>query len=183
MAACKRDLTGKVRECIESGRIDPSSIKPKKKRKSAAPQIAELPPEESSEIVVATQQMETVVTSSQLPPQKNREELRFAEPPLQVLAQLEAQKQQRISQEDLAEANERSQYRAATKVVAEDVLARMYEVTEQFTVPGLKEQVDEQRRKLKESRSNQGFVNAGNDFLSQMFQSQMPPLGTIGSTK
>jgi hypothetical protein len=172
-----------VQECIESGRIDASSIKSKKTRRSTSSAEAELPPmQESSEIVLAPQPPETVV-ASQLPLSENSEELRFAVPPLSTIEQLDAQKQVRISQEDLAEADERSQYRAATKVVAEDVLTQMYEITEEFTVPGLKEQVEEHRRKLKQSRSNQRFIDAGNDFLSQMFQSQMPPPGTTGSTK
>lgn len=169
-----------VQACIESGRIDLPNLKSKKKQKSNPEQEAELQPMvESSEIVLSSQQSETAVPSQQQlsPPPQENSEVTFTAPPLSILEQLEAQKQLRISQEDLAQASERGQYRAATKLIAEETLARMFEITQQFTVPGLKEQVNKQRQILKGSRSNQRYVDGANDFLSQI--RLMSTLGTI----
>ncbi len=94
----------------------------------------------------------------------------FVVPPEEALEHLEAQKEIKITESDLQEAEERAQYRAATKIIAEETMVRVFEATEEFTIPGLKEQVDRHRQNCKKSRPSQRIASNLNDFLSKKLQ-------------
>jgi len=160
-----------VKEQIANGRIT-TQASPKPEPKTE-PQASSQP--EGEAIVVRELEAEIIATS-----QEPHEEVRFA-PPQDALAQLEAQKEIKISRSDLQEANERGQYRAAAKVIAEETMTRIFEATEEFTIPGLKEQVERHRQHCKRSRPSQRIADSLNDFLSQTLQSQMKAAGTSGS--
>jgi len=153
-----------VKERIDFGEIVLEQIEAETEQKTEAIMVRELEPE--------------IIATSQEP----HEEVRFA-PPQDAIAQLEAQKEIKISRSDLQEASERGQYRAAAKIIAEETMTRIFEATEEFTIPGLKEQVEQHRQQCKRSRPSQRIVDNVNDFLSQTLQSQMKAVGTSGSAK
>lgn len=148
---------GKIRDfvnaCIESGEISSISL--------SAEDVGSIQPEESEAMVVSQAQYEEPFETG---------EVEFAAPPKDAIARLQAQKEIRVSEEDLQEANSRGQYRAAAKIIAEETLVRVYEATEEFTIPGLKEQVEQHRQNCRQSRPSQGIANNLNDFLSRKLQ-------------
>lgn len=131
--------------------------------------VSEATPANTEAIVLVEEQTATVTVSTE--EQGNAlEEVTFMAPPEEALEHLEAQKEIRITSSDLQEANERGQYRAAAKIIAEETMVRVFEATEGFTIPGLKEQVEQHRQKCRKSRPSQKIANNLNDFLSQTLQ-------------
>ena len=86
----------------------------------------------------------------------------------EVIEQLVAQIDARVTAEDLQGTHERAQYRAAAKVIGEETLTLLYEATEAFTISGLKDQVEQHRLKIHQIRARRalGMGNNLNDFLS-----------------
>lgn len=78
--------------------------------------------------------------------------------------------------EDFAELDRRAQQRALAIATAEDTLTVAYRATENFTIPGMKEKLERNRRACNQAM-NRGTVN-GEDFLSRALESL---IGTSGS--
>lgn len=84
--------------------------------------------------------------------------------------------------EDLKDVDEGSQYRAAAMRVGGDALTLFYYATAQFTVPGLKEKVDESRSKLRQALRGVATAYDTEHFLAQTHLAQMAA-GSNGSTR
>lgn len=83
------------------------------------------------------------------------------------IEELVQQKEKSVTAKDLREVDEQSQYRAAARVIGDETLTLFYEATEEFTIPGLKEHVDQHRQRCSQARSQRTMASDLNDFLSQ----------------
>lgn len=139
-----------VEQCIQAGRINPAS----------------------EGAIVIQSQAQTIASSSQETLNSQSGTTTDAE---DVVEHLVTQKDARVTAEDLQETHENSQYRAAAKVMGEETLTLLYEATEAFTLPGLKEQVDRHRSRIKQirARRTKGIGNDINDFLLNSLPAQM----------
>ena len=168
---------GKIASFV-AARITRGEITPPQSKAVASAQRASEAAIESDETIPPASQAICVTqpqTGGEIVNQNQQEivevsEATFAEPQAEPLAYLEQQKTKQVSASDLGEADERSQYRAAAKIIAEENLTRFYEATEEFTIPGLREHVLQHRQSCKQSRSNQAIGDNLNDFLSQKFR-------------
>lgn len=147
---------GKVADFV-SARIESDETVP-----SAAPN--------SKAIVLTEAQTSVVMASNDTSESQEFEVVKFVLPAEERIAELSAQKEIKISSSDLQEATDRGEYRAAAKVMAEETMTRVFEATENFTIPGLKEQVEQHRQKCRRARPSQRIANNLNDFLSQKLQ-------------
>lgn len=129
-----------------------------------------------AEAIILSPPEEAVVKSEQLP-QESAEEITFVIPSQNTIADLQEQRQIKITEADFAEATARAQNRATAKLIVEDTLVVVFETSEDLMVPRLKEQLQQHRQMLKESRSNRGIANAVSDFLSQILTLQRMPGG------
>ncbi len=129
-----------------------------------------------AEAIILSPPEEAVVKSEQLP-QESAEEITFVIPSQNTIADLQEQRQIKITEADFAEATARAQNRATAKLIVEDTLVVVFETSEDLMVPRLKEQLQQHRKMLKESRSNRGIANAVSDFLSQILTLQRMPGG------
>ena len=154
-----------VQACIESGRIVQKPIKLKPEPK------LEQPEESQSEAIVLHEQLPSTVVES-----KETEYLTVNQPDSEnsslsneyvTIAELREQKQQNIDTQDLLEVNLQSQERAFKKAIALESMTLIYESTENFTIPGLKEQLAEHRQACDRARIGKGSGERINDFLSQ----------------
>lgn len=75
--------------------------------------------------------------------------------------------------EDLKDVDEGSQYRAAAMRVGGDALTLFYYATGQFTVPGLKEKVEDSRNKLRQALRGVAAAHDPESFLDQTPLAQM----------
>lgn len=141
-----------VKQYIESGRINPAP----------AGEIV-------TQMIDATPQ--TVSKNSQAAPADAEE----------VVEHLLTQKDAGVNALDLQETHERAQYRAAAKVMGEETLTLLYEATEAFTIPGLKDQVEQHHSRIKQirARRTKGIGHDLNDFLLKSLPVQMAA-GTNG---
>lgn len=98
-----------------------------------------------------------------------------------MIANLQAQKGERVQLEDIQEVHERAQQRAFAKAAAEETLTLIYEATEEFTIPGLKEQLNQHRTDCKQARAKRTGAHNVNDFLSKSL-ALYRMTGTNGST-
>lgn len=83
---------------------------------------------------------------------------------------LQVQKRKRVRLKDIQEVNEHAQRRAFSKAVTEETLTMFYEATEEFTIPGLKEQLEQHRAACRQARVKGMAAYDVNDFLSEAFQ-------------
>lgn len=95
-----------------------------------------------------------------------------------MIADLQAQKAEQVQIEDIQEVHERAQQRAFAKAAAEETLTLIYEATEEFTIPGLKEQLEQHRAACRQARAKR--ATSVNDFLSKSLAFRMT--GANGST-
>lgn len=102
----------------------------------------------------------------------------------EMIENLQAQKGERVSFQDIQEVHERAQQRAFVKATAEETLTLIYEATEEFTIPGLKEQLDKHREACRQARGKRTAAHNVNDFLSKSlaFQTQVGTNGSAAST-
>ena len=84
-----------------------------------------------------------------------------------IIAELEAIVREQVQPDDLQEVHERAQRRAFANIIEEETLTLFYEVTEGFTIPGLKEQLEEYRAVCKQTKSK-SLVHNFSDFLSSL---------------
>ena len=90
--------------------------------------------------------------------------------PEDAIAHPEAQREIKISNEELEKAEERERYLAQAKVIIpEEAFTRFYKATEGFTNLELKEHLERHRQNGRQ-RQNQVTANTLNDFLSQKLQ-------------
>lgn len=82
-----------------------------------------------------------------------------------MVADLQAQKGEKVQLSDIQEVDERAQQRAFAKAAAEETLTLIYEATEEFTIPGLKEQLEQHRAACRQAKAKRG--TSVNDFLSK----------------
>ena len=87
----------------------------------------------------------------------------------------EATQQETINtaHDDLKDVDEGSQYRAAAMRVGSDALTLFYYATAQFTVPGLKEKVEESRSNLRQALRGVAAAYEPEHFLAQTHLAQM----------
>lgn len=87
----------------------------------------------------------------------------------------EATQQETINtaHDDLKDVDESSQYRAAAMRVGSDALTLFYYATAQFTVPGLKEQVEQSRNNLRQALRGVAAAYDPEHFLAQTHLAQM----------
>lgn len=84
-----------------------------------------------------------------------------------MIAELEAIIGEQVQPNDPQEVHERAQRRAFANIIEEETLTLFYEVTEEFTIPGLKEQLEQYRAACKQARSKSIVYNF-DDFLSSL---------------
>ena len=154
-----------VQMCIESGRIVQKPIKSKPEPK------LEQPEESKSEAIVLHEQLPSTVVESKeteyLAVNQTDSEISSLSNECVTIAELREQKQQNIDTQDLLEVNLQSQERAFKKAIAFESMTLIYESTENFTIPGLKEQLAEHRQACDRARIGKGSGERINDFLSQ----------------
>lgn len=97
----------------------------------------------------------------------------------QVIEELVQQKASNQEDADLEEIDNESQIRAAKRIIAGETLTLLYEATENFTTPGLKEAVDTHRLRCRTAR-NQGKGGI-EDFLNRKISLSRPTAGKNGS--
>lgn len=95
-----------------------------------------------------------------------------------MIADLQAQKGEKVQLLDIQEVDERAQQRAFAKAAAEETLTLIYEATEEFTIPGIKEQLEQHRAACRQARAKR--ATSVNDFLSKSLAFRMT--GANGST-
>lgn len=83
------------------------------------------------------------------------------------------QKTTNTAQEDLKDVDEGSQHRAAAMRIAGDALTLYYYGTEQFTVPGLKDKVEESHSKFRQVLRGVAAAYDPEHFLAQTYLAQM----------
>ncbi len=95
------------------------------------------------------------------------------------LGERQAEKGEQVLGADIQQVNERAQERAFNKAAAEETLTLIYEATEQFTIPGLKEKLHKHREDCKKARQKRSDANNVNHFFSQALKiaRQEPPQG------
>ena len=131
-------------------------------------------------IVVQSETQTTTTPQSQQEHQAIEEIASFELTQQEMIENLQAQKGEQVSRQDIQEVHERAQQRAFVKATAEETLTLIYEATEEFTIPGLKEQLDKHREACRQARGKRTAGHNVNDFLSKSlaFQTQ---IGTNGS--
>lgn len=94
-----------------------------------------------------------------------------------------AQKVIRISAKNPKKVDERAQYSAAEKLKIEETLTLLYETTEEFTIPGLKEKLKQHREKCNQVRLKRTMEYNIEDFLPQSILLKIKAFGSNDSTK
>lgn len=84
-----------------------------------------------------------------------------------MVAALQAQKGEEVQFTDIQKAHQRAQQRAFARAAAEETLTLIYEATEEFTIPGLKEQLEQHRAACRQAESKRAAAHNVNDFLSK----------------
>lgn len=133
-----------VQQCIEQGRIVPTQTEALVTQTQAREMTASQPQSlaTTDEVVIDTE------ASGQ-----------------DMIAELQAQKSEKLQNSDIQEVDERAQQRAFAKVVAEETLVTLYEATEGFTIPGMTEELEEHRAACRQTRAKR--TTNVNDFLSK----------------
>lgn len=148
-----------VQQCIESGRIVPPQ-EPK------AEAIVVREPEAQVVTIKSQPQQEVVaVEEIELSPESSEQEM---------ITNLQAQKGAQMQANDIQKVAERAQKRAFSKAAAEETLTLLYEATEEFTIPGLKEQLEQHRAACDQARKKRDAAYNVNNFLSQALKTVLP---------
>ena len=122
---------------------------------------------EQTELVVVRPEAE-VVKAQQLPPEVlAAEEIEISSESSQSewIAELQSEKQERIEAADLQAVNERAQKRAFNMAMTEETLTLIYETTEEFTIPGMKENLKKHRAECRQGRGKRS--HNVDDFFSK----------------
>jgi len=90
-----------------------------------------------------------------------------------VAEEVSQQETLNTAHEDLKDVDEGSQYRAAAMRVGGDALTLFYYATAEFTVPGLKEKVEESRNNLRQALKGVAAAYDPEHFLAQTHLAQM----------
>ncbi len=133
-----------VKQCIEQGRIIPVQTE------------ALVTQTQAREMTASHPQSLTTTDESVIDTQASGEDM---------IAELQAQKAEKVQISDIQEVHERAQQRAFAKAAAEETLTLVYEATEEFTIPGMKEQLEQHRATCRQARVKRA-TNV-NDFLSK----------------
>lgn len=143
-----------VQQCQASGRIV----------------IPEKPKEKPSTETAIVHQAEVQMTASQHQAEAH-ETTSSSETNIQdQIENLEVQKRKRVRLKDIQEVNEHAQRRAFDKAATEEMLTMYYSATEEFTIPGLKEQLEQHRAECKQAKKKGMAAYEVKDFLSEAFQ-------------
>ena len=135
-----------VRECLVNGRIIPAQTE------------AMITQTQAHEMTASQPQALVVANESEIDPEFSGQDM---------VAALQAQKGEKVQNSDIQEINERAQQRAFVKAVTEETLTLIYEATEEFTIPGLKEQLEQHRAACRQAESKRTAAHNVNDFLSK----------------
>ncbi len=151
-----------VQQRLESGKIVPLQ-EPKG-------EAIVLPPD--APVVTATPQpqQELIVEEIEISAESSQQEW---------IEERQAEKGEQVLNADIQEVDKRAQERAFNKAVVEETLTVIYEATEQFTIPGLKEELHKHREDCKKARQKRSDANNVNHFFSQALKiaRQEPPQG------
>lgn len=120
--------------------------------------------------------------SVQKTPDQMSPEIGFEANGQEKITDLQATKGEQMQSHDIQEVRERAQQRAFAKAVAEETLTLIYEATEDFTIPGLKEQLEQHRVACRQVREKWTADHNINDFLSKSLALLMRATDTNGST-
>ncbi len=155
-----------IRECVESGRIVQ-----KQQSIQIEPECELESPSETEAIVLCEPQESRVIQAAPkteyLAGDSQGYEISSESAEYVNLTELYSSKQQKIDAQDLQEINRRAQERAFNKAVAEESMTLIYESTENFTILGMKEQLEAHRQACASARVGKGAGSQANDFLSQ----------------
>lgn len=84
-------------------------------------------------------------------------------------------------EQDKAQVDAQAQYRAAGRIIGRNALTAFYEATEEFTIPGLKEQVERSKQCAASITNEFEELYSTDNFLSQSHLARMLPSGRSGS--
>ncbi len=140
-------------QCLDEGRI----VFPK------TPQLEDLETEATvtKSEAIAPQSVPVVAQQPQFPVEASKESSQS------TIAQLQAQRGQQTRASDIQEVAEQAQIQAFNRIVAREKMTLIYEATEDFTVPGLREQLEEHRAANREARQSRNAAHEVNDFLAE----------------
>ena len=143
-----------------------------------------VPPQEPQGKAIVQIKPDAPVVSGTPQPQQELivvEEIEISEQSSQQewVAERQAEKGEQVRAADIQEVNERAQERAFNKAAAEETLTLLYEATEQFTTPGLKDELEKHRENCRQARQKRADANNVNHFFSQALKiaRQEPPQG------
>ena len=86
-------------------------------------------------------------------------------------------------EQDKAQVDAQAQYRAAGRIIGRNALTAFYEATEEFTIPGLKEQVERSKQCAAHVTKEFEELYSTDNFLSQSHLARMLPSGRSGSER
>ena len=141
-------------QCLDEGRIVFSKT----------PQLEDLETEATvtESEAIAPQSVPIVAQQPQFPVEEPSKESSQS-----TIAQLQAQRGQQNRASDIQEVAEQAQIQAFDRIVALEKMTLIYEATEDFTVPGLREQLEEHRAACREARQSRNAAYEVNDFLAE----------------
>lgn len=147
-----------VQQCLTNGRIAPAKIE----AIVAQAQVCEM----------SASPPQSLAATDEIDPESSGQDM---------VAAFQAKKGEDVQSSDIQKVHQRAQQRAFVKAAAEETLTLMYEATEEFTIPGLKEQLEQHRAACRQAEAKRAEVHNVNDFLSKSL-ALCRMTGTNGST-
>lgn len=148
---------GKTEEFVSEGIEAGSSLQP------VAPSTAN-----ESAIVHSSPEAAAIARSSEYSGAARNVKIEASASAVELIIE-QSQKASTLEAEDIAEVDKRSQQRAYAMATAEDTLTAAYLATENFTIPGMKEQLERHRRACRQAM-DRGTVNYLDDHLNKVLE-------------